>query len=382
MKKFIAIAIFVLCCVFSVFPQNTRKFSLEMAQASVNKQNNAYEITNSELYFPSGFSNTIYTICFSPSGKYVAVASNSEVKIFNIENKKEIKAFYGCSPVWSPNERYIVVNDDKGNIIVYDVYNEELFYSKSIGNYSVCKGWTENNVIIIINNNSIKLFDFIKQKEIRTLNYTATNASLEPMRKSIAIWTDNASQGKLILLDAQTFNEINSFLLNKISGVSWNKDNNQLLVYSSLEEYVKLIDIHNNSVTTLLTDKDIEKKFSFSTGIGKCSWSSNNSQFAVSLKSNGIGIFDINSKSFSQIFPPIERYESYSVIDWQPYGDYIASDGKFGNFYLFNAKNKNTQIKFERTKSEIKSLDWAKTENHIITSGGGNTELFQMCIQI
>ena len=179
-------------------------------------------VTGSEIWTFSGHTGGVYSVAFSPDGKYIASGSNDHtIKLWDITKGKEVKTLSGHSNSvysisYSPDGKYIASGSDDKTIKLWNVATGKIlrtFFGHSKEVNAVVFSPDGRQIVSGSFDNTIKVWNTANGKEIKT--FSGHSGHIE----FIAFNLD----GKSILSGSTGRNERNLILWNLTTGKTiWN----------------------------------------------------------------------------------------------------------------------------------------------------------------
>ena len=349
-----------------------KKINISSGKATIFENIILFKKTNPVLISTS----TIIEIKQSFNKKYLAMASEKEVKLFNTSNNKfnlqTIQSNNKPNLQWTPDSKKFLIN--KNIISINNFFNlaatkidAEKFgdLNKLLGQDIYNIKWDDNsNIAYYQNDNSFNSFDFdasvnkkiLNNEEILDFLIKKNNLFYIAKVKSEENHLNNIIQLKIKLLENKEINkEIELPYSSQYSLVYY--QNNLLNIYDARHKILYLVDpfLHDNSIVEIINN------------VKYLAWSENKLLYANDFE---IWIFDLENKQ-KRILTRIS--EPISKIVWHPSNNYILySTTQSINVLELDEDNQRNIIKLI-TSQKINSFFINKKADTVYFDGSVNS---------
>ena len=319
-------------------------------------------------------------VIFSPNGKTIALASQKKtrspfasqsiVKLLDIETGKEIKTFRVNSSLvrrelkFSPNSKTIAfISTDAVNLVDSTTGVEiETLEGHSGGVTSVSFSPNGKNIASASHDGTVKLWDRINGREIKTLKDDSgkvINYSFSPDGKTIAFpWYDNKikihpirSGQKAKILEGHKA---------RVNSISFSP-NGKTIASASYDQTIKIWDA--------TTGKEIKTFKIDSRGVNSLSFSANGSILASASADNTVKLWDVTTGKEIKILKG--HLSAVNSISFSPDDKTIASASGDNTIKLWDA-NTEKEIKTLKGHSQVVNSVSFSPDGKIIASASGD----------
>ncbi|MBP9479801.1 MAG: hypothetical protein KBF12_14455, partial [Sebaldella sp.] len=277
----------------------------------------------------AGHTDAIYSLSYSPDGKYLASGSNNTIKIWDVNTSKETKNFIEYNyPIlslsYSPNGKYLA-----SGVKVWDVNNGkglEGFLGHRDLVTSVCYSPDGKYLASGSGDKTIKIWDTSSGKEVKTLighNSTVWSLCYSPDGKYLA---SSSLNDTIKIWDVSTGKEVKTLSghSNNIYSVSYSPDG-KYLASGSGDKTIKIWDV--------LTGKEIKSLTGHRYGVRSVSYSPDGKYLASGSDDETIKIWDALTGKEMKSLTVSSSY--VRTVCYSPDGKYLAIGSNDGTIKIW-----------------------------------------------
>jgi WD40 repeat protein len=223
-----------------------------------------------ELMLHIGHTGTIYSVCFSPDGRYALSGSwDKTVKLWHVETGRCIRTFSGHedyveSVFFSSNGKYALSWSSYSSRSVYKLWDVETgeclhTFKEQIWSTSACFHPDGNRILLVSKDLSLKIWDIEKGEYIQSFkghSIEVSTVSISPDGNYILSSGARYKKAELKLWDAKTGECIQDFKVRdyRISSTCFSPDGRYILS-GSINKFVRLWDIKTGKCLLTLKKK-------------------------------------------------------------------------------------------------------------------------------
>ncbi|MEE0266978.1 MAG: TIR domain-containing protein [Bacteroidales bacterium] len=289
-----------------------------------------------------GHSDFVYSVCWSPDGKYLASCSDDEtIKIWDAKSGKELKTLEGHyydvnSVCWSPDGKYLASGSHDKTVKIWDANSGECiltFEGHSESVRSVC--WSPYGKYLASGSwdNTVKIWDAKSGKELKTLEGHSVNVESvcwSPDGKYLAsgLWNNT-----VIIWDAKSGKELKTLEGHSdyVYSICWSPDG-KYLASGSYDATVKIWDAKSGVCIRTFDGHYYD--------VNSVCWSPDGKYLASGSFDKTVKIWDAKS---GECIRTLEGHsDDVFSVAWSSDGKYLASgadDETVGLWNLYEEKN-------------------------------------------
>ena len=288
-------------------------------------------------------STAVYTVVWSPNGKYIATAgSDHKVRVWDVTNKSIIETYSGHQTTvnalaWSHDGTRVASADSTGIVKVWDAANghTDVTYTGHSGAVTAL-AWSPNDVRIASASDdmTVNVWDVIDGTTVYTYR-----GHHKPVT-SVA-WSHNGTR--------------------IVSGASGDK--NEIQVWDA------------TTGANVVTYSNPE---AYST-VDAVAWSPDDTRIASS-GDNTVRIWDAatGGKTVSVICSGHQNTDTVDTVAWSPDGTYVASGGYDNTVTICDSATGNTTLTYQDKSGSVYSLDWSPDGKRIASASDDGVQIWDV----
>ena len=291
------------------------------------------------LKYLEGHSCDVFSVCWSPDGKYLASGSeDNTVKIWDAKSGKCIRTLKGHSKsvysvCWSPDGKYLASGSEEATVKIWDANSGGCIrtlkgHSNSV--ISVC--WSPNGKYLASGSydKTVKIWDANRGVCIRTLEGHSDYVNSVSWRPDGKYLASGSSDSTVVIWDANIWESIRTLKGNSgVVGpaVAYNNDVS-CIASGSADKTIKLWNAKNG--------KELKTLRGHSHHVYSISWSPSGKYLASGSRDKTVKIWDVNSGACLQTLE--EHTKVVTSVSWSPDGTRLASGSHDYNIIIWRLK--------------------------------------------
>lgn len=284
-----------------------------------------------ELLVQSGHTGVVYSVCFSPDGKYILTAGqDNKAKLWDFASRTEIKVYNGHSKsvnsaCFTSDGKYILTCSDDNTAILFNTVTGDII-QRYLGHtgYIMDAAISPDGKFVVTGSQdkTAKLWDLATGKELKTfpgLRFDVLKVCFSPDSKTVL--TSHMLDGVAILWDVETGAKIREFVMEPNMGV-------QVSAISPDGKYV---------------------------AIGYASW---------------VATYDISTGERILNIQANQELKQVSGIAYTKDGSYFATCSYDKTIVLWDAKTGDKIRTYNRHWTQVRSIAFSPDNKYMVSGGG------------
>ncbi|MDE7226925.1 MAG: caspase family protein [Treponemataceae bacterium] len=329
----------------------------------IETEKNSAERAEPELRFQLGHSDSVYSVAWSPDGKYIASGSGDKsIKIWDAATGKELRTLEGhlkdvYSVAWSPDGKHIASGSDDHTAKIWDAASGKEVRTLDHSSHVNSVAWSPDGKYIASGSwdGSVKIWDAASGKELRALSghyNDVTAVAWSPDGKHIASG-GGYSDRTMKIWDAESGKELCVLKhSDDVRFVAWSPDGKHIA--SGGGDSVKIWDAASGKEIRSFSGRDISSR--------SIAWSPNGKDIVVGKWNGEIIILNIANESKIRFFS--EDSKNVKSVAWSPNGKYIVSGTNYkSTTKVYDGASLNKIVSFKQI--EDSAICWSPDSKYI-----------------